>query len=174
MTIFARCTVQFCSSAIIIITLWSVEFLKIPWYASCSALLLVAQNCSMATKVRSDLRLSEYRGCGIRAFSCQADSGDWLPEACFWLYTADGWRRLWIRSFDRFFFAQGVTFRSRKEADDFAFRLARRLIDKTLKDIEESTSPQTAPVTADVSRTWRTRGQLFSIAKIIKQFRNRA
>jgi hypothetical protein len=78
----------------------------------------------METKVGSGLRISEYKGCGIRAFSRQADSGDWVPEACFWLYTADGWRRLWIKSFERFFLAQDLTFRSQKEADDFAFHVA--------------------------------------------------
>jgi hypothetical protein len=128
----------------------------------------------MVTKVEPGLRISEYKGCGIRAFSCQANSGDWVPEACFWLYTADGWRRLWIKSFERFFFAQDLTFRSQKEADDFAFHLARRLIDKTLTDLEESTAPKTTPVTEDLSKTWETWRPPFSIARIIRQFRNRA
>jgi hypothetical protein len=127
----------------------------------------------MTAKVGSSLRITEYKGCGIRAFSCQATSGDWVPEACFWLYTADGWRRLWIKSFERFFFAQDLTFRSQKEADDFAFHLARRLIDKTLTDLGESTLEAT-PVTADLSKRWGIRRHPFSIAKIIRQFRKRA
>ncbi len=128
----------------------------------------------MTSRVGSDLRLSGYKGCGIRAFSYRAGLGNWVPEACFWLYTADGWRRLWIKSFERFFLAQDMTFRSQKEADDFAFCLARRLIDRTRADLEESNSAGTFPLRDYLSKFSRADRRPFSIARIIRQFRRRA
>jgi len=128
----------------------------------------------MTSRVGSDLRLSAYRGCGIRAFSYQAGSGEWVPEACFWLYTADGWMRLWIKSFERFFLAQDLNFPSQKEADEFAFRLARRLIDRTLSDLAESTSASSFPLHNYLSKFSRTDRRPFSIARIIREFRRQA
>lgn len=127
----------------------------------------------MAGKVGSTLRLSEYRGCGIRAFSYQGGSGDWVPEACCWLCTAAGWRRLWTKSFERFFVGQDLTFPSQKAADDFAFRLARRLIDQTLTDLEEPISPRMAALTAYFSGASQAERGPFSIAGIFRGLRNR-
>jgi len=127
----------------------------------------------MASTVGSTLRLSEYKGCGIRAFSYQARPGDWVPEACFWLYTADGWRRLWIKSFEQFFAGPHITFPSQKEADDFAFRLARLLIDRTRTDLQEPIPP--AALATHLPKIWKSDRPLStSIARIIRQFRSRA
>jgi hypothetical protein len=128
----------------------------------------------MASTVEPTLRLSEHKGCGIRAFSYQAGSGEWVPEACFWLYTADGWRRLWIKSFERFFAAPDITFFTQKEADDFAFRLARLLIDRTLTDLQETTQPRMAALPIYLSKIWQSeRPFSVSVASIIKQIRSR-
>jgi hypothetical protein len=82
----------------------------------------------------SILRTQEYKGCGIHAASYKVGP-DWVPEACFWVRTKNGSTRMWINSFARFFETPELTFPSETEADACAFRLARRLIDKTLPDL---------------------------------------
>jgi hypothetical protein len=79
-------------------------------------------------------RTQEYKGCGIHAASYKVGT-DWVPEACFWVRTKNGWTRMWINSFARFFEIPELTFSSESEADACAFRLAQRLIDKTLPDL---------------------------------------
>lgn len=85
----------------------------------------------------SILRTQEYKGCGIHAASYKVGT-DWIPEACFWVRTRNGWTRMWINSFAHFFQFPERTFSSETEADACAFRLARRLIDKTLPDLNSS------------------------------------
>jgi len=60
---------------------------------------------------------------------------DWVPEACFWVHSKRGWTRMWVNSFAHFFDVQNQTFPNETDADACAFRLARRLIDKTLPDL---------------------------------------
>ena len=50
----------------------------------------------------SIIRTQEYKGCGIHAASYKVGT-DWVPEACFWVRTKNGWTRMWINSFARFF-----------------------------------------------------------------------
>jgi hypothetical protein len=87
--------------------------------------------------IRDDslLPTQEYKGCGIRAASYKIGPADWVPEACFWVHTKDGWMRLWVNSFAHFFDVSHLTFANELDADACAFRLARRLIDKTLPDL---------------------------------------
>ena len=85
----------------------------------------------------SIVRTQEYKGCGIHAASYKVGP-DWVPEACFWVHTKNGWTRMWINSFAHFFEIPELTFSSETEADACAFRLARRLIDKTLPDLNSS------------------------------------
>lgn len=87
----------------------------------------------------SIMRTQEYKGCGIHAASYKVGT-DWIPEACFWVRTKTGWTRMWINSFARFFEIPELTFPSENEADACAFRLARRLIDKTLPDLNSPIS----------------------------------
>lgn len=87
----------------------------------------------------SMIRTQEYKGCGIHAASYKVGA-DWVPEACFWVRTKSGWTRMWINSFSRFFEIPELTFSSESEADACAFRLARRLIDKTLPDLNSPKS----------------------------------
>ena len=87
----------------------------------------------------SIMRAQEYKGCGIHAASYKVGA-DWVPEACFWVRTKTGWTRMWINSFAHFFEVPELTFSSETEADACAFRLARRLIDKTLPDLNSPIS----------------------------------
>ena len=82
----------------------------------------------------------EYRGCGIRVVSYQTGVNEWVPEACFWLRTRYGLRRLWIASFAPCFARPGLTFAEKIDADIWAFRLARELIDRTLPEFTDFTA----------------------------------
>jgi len=79
----------------------------------------------------------EYRGCGITAASYRTRSGDWIPEACFWVHTESGWRRFWVASFAHCLGGEEVYYPSKIEADNRAFRMARALIDKTLPEFDK-------------------------------------
>ena len=87
----------------------------------------------------SIMRTQEYKGCGIHAASYKVGP-EWVPEACFWVRTRNGWTRMWINSFAHVFEIPELTFSSETEADACAFRLARRLIDKTLPDLNSPIS----------------------------------
>jgi hypothetical protein len=99
----------------------------------------------------SILRTQEYKGCGIHAASYKVGP-DWVPEACFWVRTKNGPTRMWINSFARFFEIPELTFPSETEADACAFRLARRLIDKTLPDLNSAISRSRSTRSAYLSR----------------------
>jgi hypothetical protein len=86
-------------------------------------------------------RTEEYKGCAIQAASYKVGPRAWAAEACFWQHTRSGWILLWIKSFEHLFGPQGLTYPNQKEADDHAFALARRLIDKTHDDLQEPASP---------------------------------
>lgn len=92
------------------------------------------------TQDASILRTQEYKGCGIRAASYKVGPQDWVPEACLWMRTQTGWIRMWINSFAHCFETRELTFANETDADDCAFTVARRLIDKTLPDLN-SNSP---------------------------------
>jgi len=82
---------------------------------------------------------TEYHGCGIQAASYKSGANDWVPEACFWLHTTHGRRRLWIASFDHCFGRSDLTFSRKIDADLWAFRVARKLIDRTLPEFRDLT-----------------------------------
>lgn len=90
------------------------------------------------------LNTKEYRGCGIRAVSYKTGADEWVPEACFWLHTRDGLRRLWVASFAHCLARPDVTFARKIEADAWACRLAQELIDRTLPEFTDSAAK--APV----------------------------
>ncbi|MGE5305041.1 MAG: hypothetical protein ACM3TN_17145 [Alphaproteobacteria bacterium] len=83
------------------------------------------------------LSTKEYRGCGIQAASYKSDANDWIPQACFWLHTTQGWRRLWIGSFAHCMCPSDLTFSRKIDADKWAFRVARELIDRTLPEFTD-------------------------------------
>jgi hypothetical protein len=68
----------------------------------------------------------EYRGCGIRAASYELRAQSWLPEACVWLHTDDGHRKLWVHSFAHCFAAEELTFQNKIEADHWLWRRQNR------------------------------------------------
>lgn len=86
------------------------------------------------------LYTKEYRGCGIRAVSYKTGANEWVPEACFWLRTGHGLRRLWIASFAHCFARPDLTFPRKIDADAWAFRVARELIDRTLPEFTDLTA----------------------------------
>ncbi len=75
----------------------------------------------------------EHRGCGIRAASYEIRPQSWLPEACVWLQTEDGHRKIWVHSFAHCFAAEEVTFPSRVDADSWALGAAKAIIDRALE-----------------------------------------
>ncbi len=84
------------------------------------------------------LDAQEYRGCEIHAASYRTRANEWVPEACFWLRTQHGLRRLWVASFAHCFARPGLTFADKIGADDWACRLARELIDRTLPEFTDT------------------------------------
>jgi hypothetical protein len=100
-----------------------------------AAFKLSEQTGDFMTADSSIARTQEYNGCGIRAASYKVGPRDWVPEACFWVHSKNGWTRMWVNSFAHVFDVQDQTFANESDADACAFRLARRLIDKTLPDL---------------------------------------
>ena len=90
------------------------------------------------------LHTKEYRGCGIRAVSYKTGANEWVPEACFWLRTSHGLRRLWVARFAHCLARPDLTFARKIDADAWALRLARELIDRTLPEFIDSAAK--APV----------------------------
>ncbi len=84
----------------------------------------------------------KHRGCGIRAASYEVAPQAWLPEACVWLQTESGLRRLWIHSFAHCFDADKLTFTNKFEADDWALVAARAIVDRALDDAEFIATPR--------------------------------
>ena len=64
----------------------------------------------------------------------------WLPEACVWLETETGLRRLWVRSFAHCFDAEKLTF-PKLDADSWALGAARTIIDRALEQLKSSVAP---------------------------------
>jgi hypothetical protein len=75
----------------------------------------------------------EYRGCGIRAASYELRPQSWLPEACVWLHTDAGHRKIWVHSFAHCFGAEDLTFADKIDADHWALEAARSIVDRALE-----------------------------------------
>ena len=82
-----------------------------------------------------------HRGCGIRAASYPVGPEAWLPEACVWLETENGLRRVWIHSFAHCFDAEKLTFPNKLDADGWALGAARTIIDRALEQLKSSVDP---------------------------------
>lgn len=91
----------------------------------------------MREETGSIFRTVKYKDCAIRAASYQVGLREWIPEACLWKYMERGWSRFWVKSFEHLFVGQRLTFSSQKDADSFAFRLARMLLDEIQADLEK-------------------------------------
>lgn len=80
----------------------------------------------------------EHRGCGIRAASYEIHPQSWLPEACVWLETELGHRKIWVHSFAHCFAAEDLTFPNRVDADSWALVAAKAIIDRALEQSQSS------------------------------------
>lgn len=109
----------------------------------------------MTTELGVYLRSKEHRGCGIRPASFKAGPKNWIPEACVWLQTESGAKRLWVRSFVHCFASENVSFPNKLEADNWAMDAARAIIDKALPDFEPIGSPRTPLYSPKLSRFLR-------------------
>lgn len=116
----------------------------------------------------------EYRGCGIRVASYKKGPESWVPEACFWLHTEGGWRRLWIGSFAHCFSAPGLSFSNKIEADHCAIRAAQTLIDKTLSDFAAITRPINSRPGNRILKLLTGACRSFASLKSFKEFKHRA
>jgi hypothetical protein len=82
-----------------------------------------------------------HRGCGIRAASYEIAPQAWLPEACVWLRTEVGLRKLWIHSFAHCLGAEKLTFTSKFDADNWALVAAQKVIDRALEQLGRVVAP---------------------------------
>jgi len=97
----------------------------------------------------------KHRGCGIRAASYEVAPQAWLPEACVWLQTESGLRRLWIHSFAHCFDAEKLTFTNKFEADDWALVAARAIVDRALDKAEFASVPRAASAAKRSGSKWQ-------------------
>jgi hypothetical protein len=93
-----------------------------------------------------------HRGCGLRPASYEIAPQVWLPEACVWLQTETGLRRLWIHSFAHCFDAERLTFSNQSEADHWALSAARAIVDRALDKPELSVPSRIKTVHSLASR----------------------
>lgn len=119
------------------------------------------------------LNTKEYRGCGIQAVSYKSGANAWVPQACFWLNTNDGWRRLWIGSFAHCYGRTDVTFSRKIDADRWAFRVARELIDRTLPEFTDSAERADVLQTNTIARWLNVMRRPLSTIAAFKHFKNR-
>ena len=97
----------------------------------------------------------KHPGCGIRAVSYEVGPHSWLPEACVWLQTEIGLRRVWIHSFAHCFDAEQLTFSHKLAADNWAFVAAKTIIDRALEELEVDDSPLAKETIKPVTSFWR-------------------
>ncbi len=112
-----------------------------------------------------------HRGCGIRAASYPVGPQSWLPEACVWLETETGLRRLWVRSFAHCFDAEKLTFPCKLDADSWALGAARTIIDRALEQLKSSVAP-TATQSTKPTAGWRLVRNPLSALRRLKNFRS--
>ena len=119
------------------------------------------------------LRTREYKGCAIRGASYQVAPGSWAPEACISQYTRDGWKQLWVQSFGHLFGPQGLTFPSRTDADNYAFRLAHTLIDRIQPELQEPAAKSLLPFARRLPKTLKTGRRFPALRRIFRNFKHR-
>ena len=115
----------------------------------------------------------KHRGCGIRAASYEIAPQTWSPEACLWLPTENGLRRMWIHSFAHCLGAEQLTFDSKLKADQWALVAARAIVDRALDDAEEKNTPNVDELAAPKISAWKMARRSisgFGYFKIFRQF----
>ena len=97
----------------------------------------------------------EHRGCGIKAASYEITPQSWLPEACVWLHTDAGHRKIWVHSFAHCFAAEELTFPNRLDADSWALVAARSIIDRAFEEVNLPAEGYASPGVRKFSRVWK-------------------
>jgi hypothetical protein len=101
------------------------------------------------------IKSMKHRDCGIRMASYEVAPQAWLPEACVWLQTESGLRRLWIHSFAHCFDAEKLTFTNKLEADTWALGAARAIVDRALDKAEFTIDARTAKAAKPLTSMWQ-------------------
>ena len=115
----------------------------------------------------------KHRGCGIRAASYEIAPHTWSPEACLWLPTESGLRRMWIHSFAHCLGAEQLTFNSKLKADQWALVAGRAIVDRALDDAEEKSTPNLDEIDKRKTSVWQNARRSISglgYFKIFRQF----
>jgi hypothetical protein len=128
----------------------------------------------MNQKSRWIVRTRAYKGCAIRGASYQVGPESWAPEACFSQYTEIGWRQLWVQSFGHLLGPQGLTFPSQKDADNYAFRLARDLIDKIQPELQARPSRSVFPLARRLPKRLKIDCRFAGLRRFLRDFKHRA
>jgi hypothetical protein len=109
----------------------------------------------------------EHRGCGIKAASYEITPQSWLPEACVWLYTDAGHRKIWVHSFAHCFAAEELTFPNRLDADSWALVAARSIIDRAFEGLNLPAVGHTPQRVRKFSRVWKiARSSVTNLARL--------
>ena len=119
------------------------EFTQPVWYRVCAVCPSMRKSLSSTKPLFTEFSIDfdsdlishtlEYRGCGIRAASYELRAHSWLPEACVWLHTKDGNRKMWVHSFAHCFAAEELTFHNKLDADHWALEAAKSIIDRAFE-----------------------------------------
>ncbi|HWH78613.1 MAG TPA: hypothetical protein VNT76_14625 [Candidatus Binatus sp.] len=109
----------------------------------------------MTTAEELVLDCMKHRGCGVRAASYEVAPQNWLPEACVWLRTESGLRRMWIHSFAHCLGAEKLTFNNKLDADHWALVAARTIVDRALDEAEENNISNAGDISEPKRRMWR-------------------
>ncbi|MGE5217711.1 MAG: hypothetical protein ACM3SP_11980 [Chloroflexota bacterium] len=96
-----------------------------------------------------------HRGCGIHAASFSVGPQSWLPEACVWMETEAGLRRMWVRSFAHCFDAEKLTFPNKYAADSWALGAAQAIIDRAMEQLTSTIAPVATKPAKSPSRIWQ-------------------
>jgi hypothetical protein len=117
----------------------------------------------------------QHRGCGVRAASYSVGPKAWLPEACVWLETEAGSRRIWVHSFAHCFDAEKLTFPNKLDADGWALVAARTIIDRALEQLNPAATAAEheaahEPAKAEVQRWTFARGPLLALRRFKNSF----
>ena len=113
-----------------------------------------------------------HRGCGIRAASYAVGPQSWLPEACVWLETESGLRRLWVHSFAHCFDADKLTFPNKVDADSWALGAARTIIDRAIEQLTSSVADAPAEPEQSPRGAWHLARRPILALRRLKNFRS--
>ena len=111
----------------------------------------------------------DHRGCGIRAASYSVGPETWLPEACVWLRTDSGLRRIWVHSFAHCFDAEKLTFPNKVDADGWELVAGKIIIDRALEQVKSVVSADHAESSEAAVRGWRL---AFHALRALRRFRS--